>query len=155
MSLGNAFTGNVQVSLLADAGATPGATLASLGSLPYANVSTAQFQAYGFVPTSAFQLIANTRYWIEVTGSSPNAIQWSWSDDIAAPGVAGQYSYSREFDVNPNSAGFGPYQMAVVLPEPGSLALVCLGLVVAGLRHSRPRSQSWETVHERTVTNPS
>jgi hypothetical protein len=56
--------------------------------------------------------------------------------------VVGESSYSAAFGVSPNGTaaldGFGPYQMAVELPEPGSLALIGLGM--AGLVLIRRRT---------------
>jgi len=141
MSLSSAYSGDIEMFLLADNGASPGAPLISLGGLRAESVSTALFTSYTFTPVSTFILAANTRYWLEITGATPNAIQWSWSNDLSGLGVAGQSSYSREFGVNDNSPAFGPYQMAVSVPEPGSLALMCLALGPVVARSLRRRAE--------------
>ncbi len=67
-------------------------------------MSTAAFTAYDFAPATTFLLAANTTYWIEIEATSPNAIEWSWSGDLAATGVAGQSNYSALLGTNANSS---------------------------------------------------
>lgn len=144
VNLGPDVVGTLQVNLLANNGAAPGSTLLSLGSLSTADIASSGFQAYSFAPTSAFDLAANTTYWVEILAANVNAIQWAFASDLSFPGVAGASSYSAAFGVSPNASaaldGFGPYQMAVEVPEPGSLALVGLGLITVVF--SRRRSAS-------------
>lgn len=137
----NSIVGDITVSLHADSANAPGAELVSLGSLSSADVATGVFAAYGFTPVSAFQLAANTTYWIEIQATSANDIFWSWSDDLLALGVAGQSNYSALLGTNANSASFGPYQMAVEVPEPASLALVFMGLSMMGVTALRRRKR--------------
>ncbi len=132
----SSIVGDIRVSLHADAGNAPGAELASFGSLSSALVSTAAFGVYDFAPaaSSSFKLAANTSYWVEIESSSPNAIEWSWSGDLGAIGVAGQSNYSAMLGTNAN-LGSPPYQMAVTVsavPEPASALLLALGLGFAG-----------------------
>ncbi len=138
----NSVFGDIRLSLHADASNAPGAELLSLGSLSSAAVSTSGFAAYDFAALTAFTLAANTTYWVEIEASSPNAIEWSWSSDLLAIGVAGQSNYSTLLGTNANS-DFAPYQMAVnvsAVPEPASLLLVVLGLGLAGVAARRGRS---------------
>ena len=121
------IVGDIQVSLRANNGNVPGAELMSLGYLSSSNVATTDFNVYTFTPVAAYMLAANTTYWVELISKGANAIEWSWSNDLTGLGVAGQSNYSQALGTNANSV-FGPYQMAVTVPEPGSLALVGLGL---------------------------
>lgn len=123
--------GDIEVTLHADNGSTPGATLASLGTLSSASVGTDDFAVYVFAPLDAFLLAANTVYWVELRPLGAAAVEWAWAGDLGALGVAGQSNYNALFGANPNSV-FAPYQMAVELPEPGSIALVALGLGLVG-----------------------
>lgn len=137
----NELVGNLLVKLLADSGTSPGAELLTLGSLSSASVSTAGFASYSFTPATAFNLAANTTYWVEVLTTSPLDIEWSWSTDLTSLGVSGQASYSKELGVLPNSAA-GPYQMAVsvtAVPEPASAALVLVGVALIGGAGARRR----------------
>jgi hypothetical protein len=122
------IVGDIQISLHANGANVPGAELASLGTISSADVATADFAEYSFAPLTSYLLAANTTYWIEIIALDPNALEWSWSNDLSATGVAGQSNYSAALGTNANSS-FGPYQMAVSqVPEPESLALVFLGL---------------------------
>lgn len=145
MNLGPNVVGNVQVNLLSSNGAAPGSTLLSLGSLSSADIASSGFQSYSFAATSAYDLSANTTYWVQILAADLNAIQWSFTSDLSGAGVAGESSYSAAFGVSPNASaaldGFGPYQMAVEVPEPGSLALVSLGLIAVVWVRRRSASQ--------------
>jgi hypothetical protein len=135
------IVGSLQVSLHANGVNAPGAELVSLGSLSSADIASGGFATYSFAPIDSFLLAANTTYWIEITSVGASDVFWSWSDDLSAQGVAGQANYSAALGFNLNSADFGPYQMAVQIPEPGSIALVCLalGLLVVTTSRRRPR----------------
>jgi len=137
----SSVAGDIQVSLHANSANAPGAALISLGSLSSASVSTAAFAAYAFAPVTTFLLSANTMYWLEIEASTPNAIEWSWSNDLLAPGVAGQLNYSAALGTNANSS-FGPYQMSVTVaavPEPSLMVLTSLGLGLTMVLSSRRR----------------
>jgi hypothetical protein len=133
------LVGSLQLKLLADDGLTPGSELATFGSLSSAAISTSAFAAYDFGALAPVQLAAHTTYWIEIAAASPLAVEWSWSNDTSALGVAGQASYSQEFGVLMNSDS-GPYQVAIevaAVPEPATVALLALGLGVVGAMKAR------------------
>lgn len=137
----NGVVGDLGLSLHADSGNAPGSTLVSLGTLSSSQVSSAGFAAYAFAPVTTFVLAGNTRYWIEIVALTPNAIEWAWSTDLAAQGVAGEYSHSAILGTNDN-ASFGAYQMAVnvaSVPEPDSVALLLAGLGGVGMVTARRR----------------
>ncbi|MDY0743427.1 choice-of-anchor R domain-containing protein [Paucibacter sp. R3-3] len=119
--------GDLRVSLHADSANGPGAELLSLGVLSSAGISADAFGRYSFTPSAPFALAANTTYWVEIEATSPNAVEWAWSGDLTAPGVAGQSTYSSIYGVSPNGLA---YQMAVTtaVPEPTSALLLALGL---------------------------
>ena len=121
------IVGDLRVSLHADSANGPGAELLSLGVLSSAGVSADAFGRYSFTPSAPFALAANTTYWVEIEAASPNAVEWAWSGDLTAPGVAGQSTYSSIYGVSPNGLA---YQMAVTtaVPEPTSALLLALGL---------------------------
>lgn len=124
-----AFTGSVQVTLLADASHAPGALVATIGGIADTAISTAGPQIYTVSPTSTpVVLAANTTYWVELTQTTPNAVEWLYSLDTTASGVAGQYAYSAATGSNAVS-GYGAYMMNVEVPEPAALALVATGLL--------------------------
>jgi len=124
--------GDIRVSLHADSGNAPGAELVSLGIASSAAVATAGFGFYDFAPLTPFLLAADTTYWLQIEAVTANAIAWSWSNDLAALGVAGQFNYSAALGTQPNST-LAPYQLRVnvaAIPAPGTLALTALGLVL-------------------------
>lgn len=131
------IVGDLRVSLHADSAAGPGALLATLGTLSSASVATGDFAAYTFAPAGGVKLNANTTYWVEISAASPNAIEWSWSQDLSGTGVAGGSNYNALFGVSANTA-FAPYQMsvAVAVPEPATAALMLggVGLLAAARR---------------------
>ena len=132
----SADPGSIDVRLIADNHSSPGVVLADLGSIADKNITTSP-AIYALSFATPFVLAANTEYWIElVSSAAPSAVEWSWSLDQSAPGVAGQQVFGQSFGVLPNSGG--AYQFAVLVPEPGTVALFTGGLVALGLtRRSR------------------
>jgi hypothetical protein len=134
----DALVGDLQLELLADNASAPGAVLGTVGHLSSADVSTSAFAAYSF--NTAYLLSANTSYWLRLSSADPVAVEWSWSSDLAATGVAGQASYSQILGVVPNASG-AAYQMLVgvsaPVPEPAAASLWLLGLALAGLAAQR------------------
>lgn len=139
------IVGLLRWSLHADAGNnSPGVELAALGTLSSADVG-GSFASYSLTPSAAVSLTAGTRYWIEIEAQGPNAVAWSWSADLGAIGVGGEFNYNALLGSSSN-ASFAPYQMAVAVtpvPEPASALLTALGfatLAAAG-RHRKTRAR--------------
>jgi hypothetical protein len=130
--------GTFQVTLLADNGTSPGAQIVSLGSVANSAVSTSGSTTIDLAPVSSTFLTANTTYWVQLSELGPNGIEWLGSDDLSGVGVADSSFYDANFGVNPASA-FGAFQMAVDVPEPGTVALFMSGLL--GLTLLRRRAQ--------------
>lgn len=129
------IVGDVLVSLHADSATGPGALIATLGTLSSAAVSTADFAAYTFKPAAGVQLAANTTYWVQLEAVGANAVEWSWSQDLSGPGVAGGANYSATLGLSANAAA-APYQLSVAVqavPEPASAALLLGGAGLIGL----------------------
>ncbi len=128
--------GSIDVRLMADNSSAPGVMLADFGTLADKSITTSPAQ-YALSLAAPVLLAADTRYWIELVSSAfPSAVEWSWSLDQGAPGVAGQLVFGQSFGVLPNDGG--AYQMSVLVSEPGTVALLAGGLVALGLgRRSR------------------
>ena len=134
-------TGTFQVSLLADNNTAPGATLVSLGTLRNNAVPTGGTALFDFAPLAQTLLSANTTYWVELSETAPNGIEWSGSDDLSGIGVADTSFSDADNGVNPVSA-FGAFQASVEVPEPGALALMVGGLLSLGLIRRGSRALS-------------
>ena len=121
--------------------------LATLGTFSdgFLNSTPTVFEVSGL----SVALAANTRYWIQLSGSA-SSLLWSFAKDDTGVGILSEYSAyyngggytSAPFIVTANtdlSAG-GPYQMQVTtVPEPGtfSLTLSALGLGIIGIARRR------------------
>lgn len=148
LSHNNGTPDSFTVSLVSDNGSnSPGTSLATLGNFSDGslNSSPTAFDVSGL----SIALAANTRYWIEVSGSASN-LSWSFAKDDTGVGITSEFSAyyngggytTAPFVVTANtdlSAG-GPYQMQVTtVPEPGTLglALSALGVGMIGIARRR------------------
>jgi hypothetical protein len=118
--------GTVAVSLLGDAHNHPGAVLANLGTINDTSL-TSSLSVIDLSVSLPHELAANTRYWIELTGSHSTA-QWSWTMDTSGPGVSRGFFSNRAGVFGPSN---GPYQMGInpgtPAPEPSSLLAMGIG----------------------------
>lgn len=135
------LSGRLQLDLLFDAAGAPGAVGATLGTLDSSVLATQDFAAYAFGVPADVVLAANQRYWLRLATADVLAVEWSWSTDLTALGVAGEASYSQLLGVQPNSAA-GPYQMRLdvsEMPEPDGMWLVLAAISAAGFSARRTR----------------
>ena len=126
--------GSFAVSLLSDAGLSPGTVTASLGTIFDGVLSATDTSVVEIPIGTAIPLAADTRYWIELSSDDTSAT-WAYSLDLSGPGVEGEY-YDNAGGVAANDPPGSPgaYQMSVAtVPEPLSAALLVSGLVGIGV----------------------
>lgn len=119
--------GSFAISLLSDSSTSPGSVLASTGALPDSILGTS---ASAFTVSDTIFLSADTRYWVEVSGTTNSTVFWSYSANAQGTGVGSEYNYYS--GVVYANTSFTPYQMEVSVttshvPEPSTFALLGLG----------------------------
>ena len=134
------------VSLLSDSSTHPGSVLTTLGTFKDSTLTvggTSGGSVYDVSLTTPYALAADTRYWIELSGSG-SSVAWDYASDDSGTGVSGEfwaYTPLGVTTVSPNSPGAnGPFQMAVTTasaspgPEPGTfcqaLSAIAIGSFV-------------------------
>ena len=135
------------VSLFSDNGSnSPNSLISALGTFRDSTLSStpAPYDISGL----SINLAANTRYWIQLSGSASN-LSWSFAQDDTGIGIASEFSayYSGGYSTgtflvtsNTDYSAGGPYQMRVTtIPEPGtfSLGLTAIGIGVLGFARRR------------------
>ena len=117
--------------LHADAGGSPGSTLASLA---LAGVGTGA-PADTVLPGSFFHLSANTAYWLVLGATGSGGFGWAYAQGNAqtGPGSLGGYAYSTDAGASWNPfAAYDPYNIRVnvsSVPEPSIAGLLLVGLL--------------------------
>ncbi len=102
-------TGSIVVSLRADAGGAPGASVATLGTIDVASLGPVDAPV-DLVVAAGVTLSPATRYWVELDTTGGAQVSWGWTNDTSGPGVAGE-SFAVDGTVLPDSDG--PMLMAV------------------------------------------
>ncbi|GAA0560278.1 choice-of-anchor R domain-containing protein [Rhizomicrobium electricum] len=131
--------GVFKLELLSDKGKLPGKVLTTIFTIPDSALKTS-LDEYD-LPFAPYVLAPHTRYWIGAvnTSDTPVSMEWAWSDDQTALGVAGEYYAPNGFDhAYPNLGG--PYMLEVSgseVPEPMTLTLFAAGLAGWRLRRRR------------------
>jgi hypothetical protein len=77
--------------------------------------------AVDFTLPTAFNLAANTRYWIGLSTANGSAALWNWSLDLSGTGVPGEF-FANNGGVSPNT--LGPYQMRLAALNGASAQVV-------------------------------
>jgi hypothetical protein len=138
LALNPSSGGSFSVSLLSDNSTSPGTTLTTIATVDDSALS-ATLGTFSYQLPTPYPLAANTRYWIELDGSSTTS-EWSFTATNVGIGVGNEYVYYAG-QVSANSV-FTPYQMTVttVVPEPTTLGLCALGLfAIAAVGRVRAR----------------
>lgn len=130
----------IVATLYLDSGSTPGGPIqltggAVIGTLDDTLVTSSGDYAINL--TSNALLVANTRYWIALSGI--DTVNWLTSANSSGFGVANELSDIGGSNVTANSST-DPFQMQVqaTAPEPGNLVPL-MGLVALGLIRLRRR----------------
>lgn len=100
---------------------------------------------------SGFNLSANSVYWVVLKSGDPGTnFGWSWTENNSGNGIGFSTTWSQSGNAGgswrkDSDTDFFPYQMKIMaqpVPEPSSLILVGLGVVVAGITERRRRKSA-------------
>jgi hypothetical protein len=130
---------NFSVELYSDAGNQVGTPLYTIASAQDSSLDQNSYAPVTFTLTTVQPLLAATRYWIVLKGSTSDA-SWAPSRDMNTIGVSTEYIYdghaywSTDMNAPSNNGTPGGYLMDIstIVPEPSTYALLCLSLGVVG-----------------------
>ncbi len=135
--------GTLTFQLLSNAsGNVPGTVLESLGTVADSTLGSKDSSTYTLSGFNAYQLAANTRYWIEVTGSSGSKALLAYSDNDSGTGVGTEYFFSDGHSGSNNTSGANIAEVVVnaacychgtlILTTRGEVAVenLCAGMLV-------------------------
>lgn len=137
----NGNLGSFTVDLFTDAGASgPGA--ATLIATVRDTSLTSNFALYTFMPNTLISLVAGQAYYIGVTNRGSGASLGNTIDPVvlARGNVAAGRVYFNNGGIQANIGG--PYEIivnATAAPEPGTFALIGVGLATLGVARRRRR----------------
>jgi hypothetical protein len=127
------------ISLRADAGGVPGAVLESfnVGSLP---TDDGAFHTPTTVNDALnVPLVAGTTYWVVASASATDSLAWMFSDS-ATGNHATSFDGGATWFANPDSQGaFRVTENLPTVPEPSSLTVLSIGLVMLAGKRLRLR----------------
>ena len=81
---------------------------------------------------------ANSEYWVALLPSANSSVDWLYNAGDAGIGTAGQAYFNTVGGLQTSADTSGAYQMLVDTPEPGTLAVLAVGL--AGIGYARRRA---------------
>ena len=105
-------SGSITVGLYSDGGTRPGSLLVQIGTLADSMVSPAGYTNFDFPVSPAYQLKANTRYWIGFISVNQTVIHLAWTDDLNGPGVGAEYLFFQG-SVRSNAHDDAAYQLRI------------------------------------------
>ncbi len=135
--------GTLTFQLLSNAsGNVPGTVLETLGTVADSKLGSTDSSTYTLSGFNAYQLAANTRYWIEVTGSTGSKALLAYSDNDSGTGVSTEYFFADGQTGGNNTSGANIAEVVVnaacycrgtlILTTRGEVAVenLCVGMLV-------------------------